>query len=142
MWLIVHASFPSHRSLKYMAASQRLNVITSHLQTPAIMSPSKVSTVAFDAFSNSVNGQPRGGKAKYQGINPATKEKLWDVPVATQQDVEDAVSAAQKAFPAWSKTSLEERVKILSQYSDAYMSYEKEFTDLMIAETGKPVSQN
>ncbi|KAI9869177.1 MAG: hypothetical protein M1830_005466 [Pleopsidium flavum] len=102
------------------------------------MSPSKVSTVEFDSFSNIIDGQPRGGKAKYNGINPATKEKLWDVPVATQQDVDDAVSAAQNAFPSWSKTPFEQRAKMLTQFGDAYASYEKEFTDLMVAETGKP----
>lgn len=124
-----------------MAASQRLGIIANHLQTPAVMSPSKVSTVEFDSFSNIIDGQPRGGKAKYNDINPATKEKLWDVPVATQQDVEDAVSAAQKAFPSWSKTPFEQRAKMLTQLADAYAAYEKEFTDLMVAETGKPVSQ-
>ena len=105
------------------------------------MSPSKVPTnIDFQSFSNIVDGQPRGGKAKYNGINPATKEKLWDVPVATQQDVEDAVSAARKAFPSWSKTPFEQRAKLLVQFADAFEGYEKEFTDLMTAETGKPVS--
>lgn len=123
-----------------MAASQRLNIISSHLQTPAIMSPSKTTNLDFQSFSNIVDGQPRGGKAKYNGINPATKEKLWDVPVATQQDVDDAVSAARKAFPSWSRTPFEQRAKMLVQFSDAYEAYDKEFTDLMVAETGKPVS--
>ena len=104
------------------------------------MSPSKVTNIDFHSFSNIVDGQPRGGKAKYNGINPATKEKLWDVPVATQQDVEEAVSAARKAFPSWSKTPFEQRAKSLVQFEDAYEGYEKEFTDLMVAETGKPVS--
>lgn len=122
-----------------MAASQRLEVISSHLQTPTVMSPSKVNNIDFQSFSNIVDGQPRGGKAKYNGINPATKEKLWDVPIATQQDVEGAVSAARKAFPSWSKTPFEQRAKLLVQFADAYEGYEKEFTDLMVAETGKPV---
>lgn len=104
------------------------------------MSPSKVTNIIdFKSFSNIVDGQPRSGKAKYTGINPATKEKLWDVPVATQQDVEDAVSAARKAFPSWSKTPFEQRAKLLAQFADAYEGYEKEFTELMVAETGKPV---
>lgn len=103
------------------------------------MSPSKVNNIDFQSFSNIVDGQPRGGKAKYNGINPATKEKLWDVPIATQQDVEDAVSSARKAFPSWSKTPFEQRAKLLVQFADAYEGYEKEFTDLMVAETGKPV---
>jgi acyl-CoA reductase-like NAD-dependent aldehyde dehydrogenase len=35
--------------------------------------------------------------------DPATGEKLWDVPIANQQDVDDAVVSAQKAFEKWSQ---------------------------------------
>lgn len=105
------------------------------------MSPSKVTPIDFQSYANIVNGQARGGKATYNGINPATKEKLWDVPVATQQDVDDAVSAARAAFPAWSQTPFEQRAEMLVRYADAYAAYEKEFTDLVIAECGKPVGK-
>ena len=103
------------------------------------MSPSKVSNITFDSFSNIVDGKPRSGKSSHQGINPVTGEKLWDVPVASQQDVDDAVASAGKAFKSWSRESVDKRKEYLQKYCDLYMSYNDEFTDLLCKETGKPV---
>lgn len=104
------------------------------------MSPSKVSTISFDTFHNVVDGKNRGAKKSHQGINPVTGEKLWDVPVATKEDVDDAVASAEKAFKTWSQTPIEKRKELLKKYCDLYMSYSDELTDLLCKETGKPVS--
>lgn len=103
------------------------------------MSPSKVSTLSFDTFSNIVDGQPRSAKSFHQGINPVTGEKLWDVPIATQQDVDDAVKSAEKAFKTWSREPVEKRKELLQKYCDLYMSHSDEMTTLLCKETGKPV---
>jgi delta 1-pyrroline-5-carboxylate dehydrogenase len=103
------------------------------------MSPSKTSTVDFATFHNVVNGQLRGAKNTYTGINPSTKEELWPVPVATTQDVEDAVKAANDAFPAWSQTPIEKRKDTLREYMELYQGYEAELIELMTKECGKPV---
>jgi len=102
------------------------------------MSPSKVSEIKWDEFYNIVNGEKRGGKDKHQGINPATREKLWDVPIGTQQDVDEAVEAAQKAFESWSQVPIEKRKELIGKFKDHYMSYSDEMTTLLCAETGKP----
>ncbi|KAK5151343.1 hypothetical protein LTR04_006619, partial [Oleoguttula sp. CCFEE 6159] len=77
-------------------------------------------------------------KTFHQGINPATGEKLWNVPIATQQDVDDAVQAAEKAFVSWSQTPMEKRKELLLKFLDLYMSYADEFTELLGKENGKP----
>ncbi len=61
------------------------------------------------------------------------------VPVATEQDLDDAVKSARKAFPSWSQTPIEKRRELLQKFSDALMSYEEEFTTLLGQENGKPV---
>lgn len=104
------------------------------------MSPSKVSTITWDSFHNTVDGQPRGGKSKHRGVNPATGEELWEVPIGTQQDVDDAVKSAQNAFESWSQVPLEKRKDMLKKYCDLYMSHAEEMIDLLCQETGKPVS--
>lgn len=103
------------------------------------MSPSKVSTISWSSFSNIVDGKPRGAKTHHNGINPVNGEKLWDVPVATQQDVDDAVVSANKAFRTWSQTSIEHRKELLQKFCELYLSYKDELTDLLCQETGKPV---
>ena len=70
--------------------------------------------------------------------DPSTGEKLWDVPIATQQDVDDAVVSAQKAFEKWSLVPFEQRVEKLRKFKDLYMSHTDEMTELLKKETGKP----
>ncbi len=43
--------------------------------------------------------------------NPATGEILARVPLSTGADVEDAVAAAAKTFPAWRETPPVERAR-------------------------------
>jgi acyl-CoA reductase-like NAD-dependent aldehyde dehydrogenase len=102
------------------------------------MAPSKLTTVDFTTFTNIVNGEPRSSKIKYNGIDPTTKEKLWDVPVASKEDVEDAVKAANSAYRKWSTKSWEERQQALARFKDVYSSYIDELTGLLLQETGKP----
>merc|ERR1712072_725512 len=110
----------------------------SSLYPSATMSPSKVSTIAWDTFHNIIDGKPRDGKAKHHGVNPATGEQLWPVPIGTQQDVDDAVDAAQKAFESWSQVPLEKRKSLIEKFKDHYMAYNDDMIDLMCQETGKP----
>merc|ERR1712072_1511905 len=108
------------------------------LYPSAAMSPSKVSNIAWDTFHNIVDGKPRDGKAKHHGVNPVTGEQLWPVPIGTQQDVDEAVDAAQKAFESWSQVPLEKRKSLIEKFKDHYMAYNDEMIDLMCQETGKP----
>lgn len=104
------------------------------------MSPSKVSTIKWDEFSNIINGQLRSGKSQHYGTNPATGEKLWPVPIASQKDVDEAVEAAQTAFESFRNTSLAERKEMLGKFKDALLANSDEMTELLCAETGKPKS--
>ena len=92
----------------------------------------------FTKFTNFVNGKPRDGIETNRGINPATEEELWGVPQATQGDLDDAVSSAERAFPSWSKTPFDQRCQLIKQYAEKFISYEKHFTELLMTETGKP----
>jgi acyl-CoA reductase-like NAD-dependent aldehyde dehydrogenase len=104
------------------------------------MSPGKTTNISFDSdFGNIVDGKSRTKSDNYhQGVNPTTGEKLWDVPIATQQDVDDAVASAQKAFQSWSVKTIEERKELLKNFQELWGSYQEEFTTLLCKETGKP----
>lgn len=102
------------------------------------MSPSKVSDIKWDEFSNIIDGKQRGGKEKHHGTNPATGDQLWAVPVATQQDVDDAVVSAQRAFEKWQFVPMEKRKEMLQKFKDLYMSHVDDMIELLKKETGKP----
>ena len=94
----------------------------------------------FTSFSNIIDGEQRGAKIFYRGVNPATEEELFEAPCATREDLDYAVEAARRAFPSWSETSFEERCKLVRSYAESFLAYENDFTELLMKETGKPVS--
>jgi acyl-CoA reductase-like NAD-dependent aldehyde dehydrogenase len=73
--------------------------------------------------------------------DPRTSEPLWNVPVANEEDLQLAITAAQKAFPIWSKRPLAERQGVLRQLVDV-LREKREFLAMIVSkETGKSVSE-
>ena len=64
-----------------------------------------------------INGQPRisSGKTVSQ-FNPATGEAVAEIPFCTREEVEQAIEAAQAAFPAWSATPVLNRCRVLFHF--------------------------
>ncbi|MEY2505733.1 MAG: aminomuconate-semialdehyde/2-hydroxymuconate-6-semialdehyde dehydrogenase [Verrucomicrobiota bacterium] len=83
--------------------------------------------------------EPIGGKY-LENIEPATGRPYSLVPDSEAQDVELAVAAAEKAFPAWSKTPAADRSRLLLRIADLI---ERDLEKLARAEsidTGKPLA--
>src|SRR5262245_51470699 len=81
---------------------------------------------------------PLSGKF-IDNINPATGEVYGQLPDSNEKDVDVAVYAAQKAFPAWSVTPVEDRFKILNRIAELIDTH---LDELALAETndnGKPL---
>ncbi|PYH81011.1 aldehyde dehydrogenase [Aspergillus uvarum CBS 121591] len=91
----------------------------------------------FTTFHNIIAGQPRSSATVHAGVSPLTRAKLWDVPVATAQDVDDAVAAATSAFPRWAAVPYTERTRLLGEFADLYLQHAEEFVELLMAETGR-----
>ncbi|MFK8060612.1 MAG: aldehyde dehydrogenase [Polaribacter sp.] len=72
--------------------------------------------------------------------NPAIGEIYGQIPNSTKEDVEKAVEAAEKAFPKWSNTALEERNKILSKIADLILEKSEFLAAAESKDNGKPVS--
>ena len=63
-------------------------------------------------------------------VNPATEEIAGRVAEGTPADVDVAVAAAKKAFPAWSSTSVPERIKWLTKLRDALIANKQRAVEL------------
>jgi aldehyde dehydrogenase (NAD+) len=70
--------------------------------------------------------------------NPATERVIGRVPAGTTEDVGRAVAAARAAFDGWSRTSPEERGKMLSRLHDALEVRSEELATTISAEMGAP----
>jgi aldehyde dehydrogenase (NAD+) len=70
--------------------------------------------------------------------NPATEATIGVIPAGTAEDVDRAVAAARAAFDGWSRTSPEERGKLLSRLQEAMTARHAEVARTITAEMGAP----
>ncbi|KAK6438549.1 hypothetical protein LTR95_005243 [Oleoguttula sp. CCFEE 5521] len=71
--------------------------------------------------------------------NPKNGELVADdVPLAGEQDVDAAVAAAEKAFPAWKATPPSKRREMLNKFADLMEKYGKELGELTRITLGAP----
>ncbi|KAI8625462.1 aldehyde dehydrogenase-like protein [Xylariaceae sp. FL1651] len=89
------------------------------------------------AFFNIINGKQRSSKVNEQVTDPRTEEALWDVPVASAQDLDDAVEAANQAFKSWKYASQAERHKVLQDVADCIRANKDLLARIHMKETGK-----
>jgi malonate-semialdehyde dehydrogenase (acetylating)/methylmalonate-semialdehyde dehydrogenase len=86
-----------------------------------------------------VNNTWRESKtAKYMDcFNPSTGEVIALAPQCTATEVEEAISAAQAAFPAWADTPPNKRVQVLFRMKALLDRHLEELTTLLATENGK-----
>ena len=81
------------------------------------------------------------GEPKLPVTNPATGEEVAKVPMMSAQETKAAIAAAERAFPAWSKTLAKDRSKLLRRWYDLMIEHADELALLMTLEQGKPVPE-
>ena len=72
-------------------------------------------------------------------INPATEEAFASISVGSAADVDRAVAAARAAFPAFSQTSKEERLKLLRRILEVYKARINDIAEAVSNEMGAPL---
>ena len=90
-------------------------------------------------FKLLINGQLVAGDSVMDVINPATEEPVAQCARASKSQLDQAVAAAKAAFPAWSKTSMDERRAVLVAMADAIQANVPELARLLTQEQGKPL---
>ena len=74
-------------------------------------------------------------------VNPATEKVFAKVPHATENEVDRALEAARKVFPAWAKLSAFQRAEYLWRASDILAERSEKVGCLMTREQGKPLKE-
>ncbi len=75
-------------------------------------------------------------------VNPATGETLARLPVATPADIDDAVAAAQAAFPVWAAQSPWQRETVLRRAAALIAERRDRLAWLLTLENGKPLADS
>ncbi len=86
-----------------------------------------------------IDGQLHAGSGELWPVyNPATGEVLVQIPEASPEMVAAAVAAADRALPAWSRTSPKDRAAVLLQIADCVEQNGAELARLESNNCGKP----
>lgn len=73
--------------------------------------------------------------------NPATGDVIASVPDLGATETREAIDAASRAFPAWSKRTAQDRALILRRWFELMMANQDDLARLMTAEQGKPLAE-
>ena len=82
----------------------------------------------------------REGRDTGDVLNPATGEVVGHYPIATEQDLDDALDAAAKGFQVWRNTPAADRGALIRKAGQILASRADEIATRITLEQGKPLS--
>ena len=82
------------------------------------------------------------GRVTEPVFDPATARPIADLPHASTADLDAALDAATRAFPAWSATPASERAKVLRKAANLIRERIEAIATVMTLEQGKPVAES
>ena len=93
--------------------------------------------------ANLIGGEwvPADSGATIDVTNPANGLKLGTVPKSGKTETRRAIEAADAAFPAWKRTSANDRAKLLRNLHDAIMDNQDALAELLTLEQGKSLAE-
>ncbi len=90
------------------------------------------------SYTMTIGGQAVSGANSFEVLNPATGQVIGSAPDCTPEQLDAAVAAARKAFPAWSATPIEKRREALLGIAGVLGGNVEELKRLLTSEQGKP----
>ena len=90
-----------------------------------------------------IDGSWRAGEDRdaFPVVNPATGDTIAEVPLASTGDLDEALAAAERAWPAWRATDVEARGAILHKAADLLRERAQAIGALLTQEQGKPIAE-
>ena len=86
-----------------------------------------------------IDGALVPGTRHLQVVNPATEAVIGSVPDCTEGELDNAVRAARRAFPAWKRTPHAARQAMIVALAEAIGEHADELGAMHTAEQGKPL---
>ncbi|MBK9253090.1 MAG: aldehyde dehydrogenase family protein [Proteobacteria bacterium] len=94
------------------------------------------------SFSLLIDGQAVTPAATLEVVNPATGRVFARCPAAGPAELDAAVAAARRAFPAWRALGFAARAERIARFAELLSSQAETLSRLLTQEQGKPVGQS
>jgi aminomuconate-semialdehyde/2-hydroxymuconate-6-semialdehyde dehydrogenase len=93
-------------------------------------------------LANFIGGKfaPPVSGAYFDDIEPATGERIAEVPDSDERDIDAAARVARNAFPSWSRTPIADRSRLLLRLADLIEQNAEELAQLESRDSGKAIS--
>ncbi|AEG50983.1 Aldehyde Dehydrogenase [Sphingobium chlorophenolicum L-1] len=92
-------------------------------------------------FTLTIDGKGVSAPDTIDVVNPANGEVVAQVPDCTAEQLDQAVEAARRAFPAWRATPLAQRRAAVAKFAEVLAVHAQEFARLFTLEQGRPVDK-
>ena len=91
-----------------------------------------------------IDGEWRSARSgeRFAVRNPATHEVITEVADLAEEDVREAIAAADRAFAGWRSRTAKERAAILRKWQELMLASQEDLAHLMTAEQGKPLAES
>ena len=92
-------------------------------------------------YTHTIDGRAETSAEFFDVINPATGTAFDLAPNASPEQLDEAVSAAQRAYSSWQRLSFAERSALIGEFSESIESRADEIAQVLTREQGKPLPQ-
>src|SRR5215212_2449847 len=93
-------------------------------------------------FALTIDGHAVATQTLLDVINPATGQVFARCPEAGPAELDRAVAAARRAFPAWRDLTYQARAQRISGFCNALRAHQESLARLLTLEQGKPLGQS
>ncbi|TVP14397.1 NAD-dependent succinate-semialdehyde dehydrogenase [Shewanella sp. KCT] len=92
-------------------------------------------------LSSYIDGRWTAGEQRFDVVNPASQQVIAQVVDASLEDTQEAILAAKRALPEWSKRSANERAALMRKWFNLMMEHQEDLGRLLTLEQGKPLAE-
>lgn len=89
-----------------------------------------------------INGQWIESGKRIEVTNPADSSYLGTVPDLGKEETQQAIDAAEKAYPSWAAMLAQDRARILRRWADLMIENKDDLALIMTLEQGKPLAES
>ncbi|WP_354684406.1 NADP-dependent succinate-semialdehyde dehydrogenase [Cupriavidus necator] len=89
-----------------------------------------------------IDGRWLDGERRIDVTNPATGERVGQVPQLGADETRQAIEAANRAWPAWRARTAKDRSALLRKWFELIMANQEDLARIMTAEQGKPIAES